>query len=226
MGGLALGGDHADPRPRRELGQAVEGFQMHLGEERDHRNPRPSSRRSTSGRWPKLVTAAAQRFAAVCRRTVVAKSLRSTLSTRTGRCASSSRPKKSSSGGLHSTRSTATAPGGRQPDAGHAQDPHRHVIGGHLEDRRADHRVLQKGLAASRERWRARGGHEHAFPAPRLHVPAPLEILDRARHRVRIDAEEAGQLRMLGNAWSRGTPPPSMTCFSCSVNCQRIGIGL
>ena len=32
--------------------------------------------------------------------------------------------------------------------------------------------------------------------------------------------------RMLGSASSRGTPPPSMTCFSCSVSCQRIGIGL
>src|SRR2546430_4197806 len=29
---------------------------------------------------------------------------------------------------------------------------------------------------------------------PRLHVSAPLEILDDARDRVRIDAEEAGQL--------------------------------
>ena len=86
-------------------------------------------------------------------------------------------------------------PEGGQPDAGHAQDAHRHVVGGHLEDRRADHRVLQKGLAASRERAGGpRGGHEHALTPPRLHVPAPLEILDRARHRVRIDAEEAGQL--------------------------------
>jgi len=32
--------------------------------------------------------------------------------------------------------------------------------------------------------------------------------------------------RMLGSACSRGTPPPSMACFSCSDSCQRIGIGL
>jgi hypothetical protein len=31
--------------------------------------------------------------------------------------------------------------------------------------------------------------------------------------------------RMLGKAWSRGTPPLSMTCLSCSVSCRRIGIG-
>src|SRR3989475_13232936 len=39
-----------------------------------------------------------------------------------------------------------------------------------------------------------RRGHEHAFPTPSLHVAALLEILDDARDRVRIDAEEAGQL--------------------------------
>ena len=32
--------------------------------------------------------------------------------------------------------------------------------------------------------------------------------------------------RMLGNDCFCGTPPPSITCFSCSVSCQRIGIGL
>ena len=32
--------------------------------------------------------------------------------------------------------------------------------------------------------------------------------------------------RMLGRAWSGGTPPLSMTCLSCSVSCRRIGIGL
>src|SRR5213594_2533882 len=41
-------------------------------------------------------------------------------------------------------------------------------------------------------------GHEHALPPPRLHVSALLEILDDARDRVRIDAEEAGQLPNAG----------------------------
>jgi hypothetical protein len=96
-------------------------------------------------------------------------------------------------------------PEGGQPDAGHAQDAHRHVGGGHLEGRRADHRVLQKGLAASRERVALGQGwsDEHAFAPPRLHVPAPLEILDRVRDRVRIDAEKAGQL---ANARQRLVP--------------------
>src|SRR5439155_21671447 len=39
MGVLDGGGGHAHPRPRRELGQTVEGLEMRLGEERDHRNP-------------------------------------------------------------------------------------------------------------------------------------------------------------------------------------------
>src|SRR5437899_1866829 len=41
-------------------------------------------------------------------------------------------------------------------------------------------------------------GHEHAFPPPSLHVSALLEILDDARDRVRVDAEEAGQLPNAG----------------------------
>src|SRR2546428_14002856 len=41
-------------------------------------------------------------------------------------------------------------------------------------------------------------GHEHAFPPPSLHVSALLEILDNARDRVRVDAEEAGQLPNAG----------------------------
>ena len=158
--------------------------------------PRPLSRRSTSGRCPKLVTAAPQRSAGLRRRTAPASPPRSTLSTLTGSWASSSRPKKSSSGGLHSTRSTVdSVPEGGQPDAGHAQDAHRHVVGSHLERRPADHRVPQEVLAASRKRAGGQSrGHEHALAPPRLHVPAPLEILDGARHGVRIDAEETRQL--------------------------------
>src|SRR2546426_10544399 len=41
-------------------------------------------------------------------------------------------------------------------------------------------------------------GHVHAFPPPSLHVSALLEILDDARDRVRVDAEEAGQLPNAG----------------------------
>jgi hypothetical protein len=78
----------------------------------DSEGPLPSRRRRT----------APQRSARFRRRTTPANSLRSTLSTRTGSWASSSRAKKSSSGWLHSTRSTATAPGRRparpQPRSG------------------------------------------------------------------------------------------------------------
>src|SRR5438128_1515444 len=36
--GLGLGRGDADPRSRRQLGEGVEGFQMRLGEQRDHRD--------------------------------------------------------------------------------------------------------------------------------------------------------------------------------------------
>src|SRR6266571_3884326 len=80
--------------------------------------PLPLRSRPTCRRWQKLVTAARQRPACFWRRTVVARSPRSTLSTRIGRWASSCRAKKSSSGGLHSTRRTSTVPwtaAGRTP---------------------------------------------------------------------------------------------------------------
>ena len=39
VGRLDGGRGDADPCPRRELGQAVEGLEMRLGEQRDHWNP-------------------------------------------------------------------------------------------------------------------------------------------------------------------------------------------
>jgi hypothetical protein len=42
VGGLDVGGGHAHPGPRRKLGQAVEGLEVDLGAERDHRDPQPA----------------------------------------------------------------------------------------------------------------------------------------------------------------------------------------
>jgi len=84
---------------------------------------------------------------------------------------------------------------GGGPDPGQAQNAHRQVVGGHPEGGRPDHRLLEEALAEVRDGADGRRrGDEHAFPPPSLHVAALLEILDDARDRVRIDAEEAGQL--------------------------------
>jgi len=84
---------------------------------------------------------------------------------------------------------------GGQSDIGHAQNARRHVAGRHSQGRSADHCFLQEILPQGRRpARRRRGRHEHALPPPRLHVSALLEILNGARHRVRIDAEEARQL--------------------------------
>ena len=89
-------------------------------------------------------------------------------------------------------------------DPGQAQNTHRQVVDGHPEGRRPDHRIAQEALAEVRDGtggWRR--SHEHALPTPRLDVPTPLQIVDDAGDRVRVDAEEAGQLpdagqRLLG----------------------------
>src|SRR5207247_8881045 len=84
---------------------------------------------------------------------------------------------------------------GGGPDPGQAQNAHRQVVGSHPEGRRPDHRLLEEALAEVRDGADGRRrGDKHAFPPPSLHVAALLEILDDARDRVRIDAEEAGQL--------------------------------
>jgi len=89
----------------------------------------------------------------------------------------------------------------------------RHVVG-------VIPRAATRITTCCRKPWRRPGGGGGAEPAqntpspPHLHVPAPLQILDDARHRIRIDAQEAGQLPgWLGSAWSGRDTAASMTCF-------------
>ena len=84
---------------------------------------------------------------------------------------------------------------GGGPDPGQAQTP---TARSSAVIPRAAARITvscKKALAEVRGRAGGRRrGHEHALPPPRLHVSAPLQVLDDARDRIRVDAEEAGQL--------------------------------
>ena len=229
VGGLALGGDHAHPRPRRELGQAVEGFQMHLGEERDDRNPQAAQ--------PALhlreMAKAGDRGGPVIGRRLPSDGGRQLLEehlvhadrevrlelppkeVQLRRTALDEEHRDGPPGG----RPTRRRPRSRRP-------PPR---------RRGSSRGPPRGSPRPSERPRGEsgtGGRDRTgvtnTPFPRRASTCPLRLRSSiARATVfGLMPRKPASSRMLGNAWSRGTPPPSMTCFSCSVNCQRIGIGL
>ena len=196
VGGLDGGGDHAHPRPRRQLGQAVEGLQVRLGEERDHRDAPavqpPLHLREMREAGDRGRPLPRRRRPARDRRQVAEQHL--VHADRKLRRELPAEEVELRRAALDEEHRDGPADGG-EPRPGHAEDAQRHVVGGHPEGRRADHRILQKGRAPGRGRARRqRRGHEHPLAPARLHVPAPLEILDRPRHRVRIDAEEPGQL--------------------------------
>ena len=190
--------------------------------------PRPFRSRSTSGRWQKLVTATRQRPARAGRRATFASSPRSTRSARTGRWASSCPAKKSSSGGLHSTRRTSTVPwtaGGRTPARLRTPTARSSAV-----MPRAAARITVSCRKLSRRCGEGRAGGAGAtnMPLPRRASTYPLCLRSsttRATVLVLIPRKPASS-RMLGSACSRGTPPLSMTCLSCSVNCRRMGMGL
>jgi hypothetical protein len=174
----------------------VEGLQMHLREERDHRDPQAVQ---PALHLPEMAKAGDRRPPAIRARLTPhgPRQLPEEHLVDPNRELGLELPPKEVQLRLAALDEEHRdgPPEGGQSDAGHAQDADGHVVGGHLEGRRTDHRILQKVLAASRERAGGHSwGYEHTLAPPRRHVPAPLEILDRARHRVRIDAEEPREL--------------------------------
>ena len=214
---LERGGGHPHPGARRELGQPVERLQM--GSREDPLGGAPFA----SGRWPKLVTAAPPpaRFGAHDLRQVAEQYL---VDTDREMDLSSSWAKNSSSAGY-------IPRGGRRPllctATGRIPSSFRTPTATSSAVIRGAAAWITVSLNLSAERGRRAGGrrrgHEHALPAPRLHVPAPLQILDDAGDRVGLMPRNPASSRMLGSACSWGTPPPSITCLSCSVSCRRMG---
>ena len=98
----------------------------------------------------------------------------------------------------------APAQGRGDPDAGQAQDAHRHVIGSHPQGRRADHGVLQEAFAVGQGE---RGGDAEATntPLPRRASTYPRRLRSSiARATVfGLMPRKPASSRMLGRAWSR-----------------------
>src|SRR5438093_4324323 len=196
VGRLDRGGGHAHPCPRRELGQAMERLEMRLGEQRDHGNPLAlekvlhlrEMRKARDRRPPSTGLLRTPRD----RRQLGEENLLD-VDGQVG-LELSGKEVELRRATLHEEDFDGPADSG-WPDPGQAQHAHGQVVGGHPAGRGADHRVLQEGLAEVRGRAGGRSwGYEHSLPPSRLHIPAPPQIIDDARDRIRVDAEETGQL--------------------------------
>src|SRR6059036_1690950 len=166
VGRLGGGGGHAYPRPRRELGQTVEGLEMRLGEERDHRNPmtaqEPLHLREMAEARDRRPPTTGRPLAPHGRRQLAEEHL-----VDADRKVSLELPGKEVElrrAALHEENLDGPLDGGG-PDPGQAQNAHRQVVGGHPEGGRPDHRLLEEALAEVRDGADGRRrGDEHAFP--------------------------------------------------------------
>ena len=200
MRGLRLGGGDADAGFRRQLGEPVEGLEVRLGQEGDHRDapavqaplhlgevaeagdgdPPPGGALPAPHDRGQLAEEHAVDVDRQVRLELAGEEVE------LGRAA------------LHEEDLHGPLDGGG-PDPGQAQHAHREIVGAHPERGRPDHRVLQEALPKMRGgACGRRGGHEHASAPPGLHVTALLEVLHDARDRVGVDPEEAGQLADAG----------------------------
>src|SRR6266545_4534330 len=233
VGRLDRGGGHAHPRPRRELGQAVERLEMRLGEQRDHRNSLALQellhlREMTKARDRN--PPATGLLLPPCDRRELGEEHLVDADRQVGLELPGKKVELRRTA-LHQEDLDGPANGGG-PDPGQAQNAHRQVVGGHPEGRGPDHRILQEALAEMRGGAGGRGGGGGAgatnTPFPRRASTYPLcfrSSITRATV-FGLTPRKPASSRMLGNAWSLGTPPASMTWRSCSVSCRRIGIGL
>ena len=148
MGRLGGDGDHAHPRARRELGQLVKRLQMRLGQQRDHRDAAAPQEPLHLGE----MTEARHRGPPVTglllpphdRRQVAEQDL--VDANRELALQLPGEEVELGRAALHE-EDFDRLPDGRGPGRGHAEDPHRHVVGGHPERRRPDHHVLKQALA-------------------------------------------------------------------------------
>ena len=189
-------GDHAHPRAARQLSQTLQRLEMRLRQEREHGDPQTLQ----AALDLRKMAEAGHRRGPVARSSLPPHGGRQVLEQHLGHTDRQlSLELACEEIELRRAALDEEHFGGRpesgDPEAGQAQDARRHLVGRQAERRRADHRVLQETLAVGQGRARRRRrGHEDALAAPRLHVAAPFQILDRARHGVRIDAEETGEL--------------------------------
>ena len=212
--GLSGGQGRAHPRAGRELGQPVERLELYLGEKRDHQHPGAGQDLLHLRQMEETRDGGVQRPAGFCRRTVAPSSPSSTLSTRTGRWASSSRARSRAPGECTprggprrclERRLAGPRPGSGRPPPGRRRSS---------RGRRPGYGVVQEPLPKGGGRPDGGAGATNT-PFPRRASTYPLRLrssMTRATVLALMPRNPASS-RMLGRAWSRGTPPPSMTCF-------------